>query len=442
MSRRHIGGLTVVLVAGVASLASAQGVAGPPGSVGGLFGGHQPPDPNRSTQRLDVSFDVSGGYDDNVEGLGVEGSAAAAGYASTADARVRYWRGRAARFFETSGRTFINHQTAVTETLVGGDALVRGGFELGRRNQMTAGLTVTYDPGFVGGISEFVVEDPSDTVDLPDLSVPQGIVEQRWLATAGAVTLQRSWTTRQIMDINFQATERRPIVGAGFDSSSQNASVVHTWNFRPNAGLLFSYSYDGTHQSDEGLDIPTLRTQQADAGIRMERRLSPIRTLMVTFTGGAAFTSRAGNETVGPLDFVEPTASGVLRVGLTRRWFLVAEGNRSVTALEGVTPEPFATDAATLRLEVVTSPRFNYSVGGTYTQGSVLGGDTGSFEATAFTAQMQYGIARCCGVFSNYTYYNHRLEDLSTLPEGFPARYDRHSIRVGLTVWLPLYGTF
>jgi hypothetical protein len=45
-------------------------------------------------------------------------------------------------------------------------------------------------------------------------------------------------------------------------------------------------------------------------------------------------------------------------------------------------------------------------------------------------------------VFGSYSYYNHRLRDLTNIPVGFPNRFNRNAVNVGVTIWLPLYGSF
>jgi hypothetical protein len=84
--------------------------------------------------------------------------------------------------------------------------------------------------------------------------------------------------------------------------------------------------------------------------------------------------------------------------------------------------------------------RVSVGVSGAISRGAGLATDTGSFEATGATAQVQYAVARWCGLFVGYNFYRHRLLEISSTPTGYPARYDRHSVRVGLSFWLPLYG--
>jgi hypothetical protein len=120
---------------------------------------------------------------------------------------------------------------------------------------------------------------------------------------------------------------------------------------------------------------------------------------------------------------------------------LAAGLSHEAAVVTGVTLAPFTTDQITLQLNGAAG-RVSLSVFGAYTAGSTLAGQPGSYTAAAATAQVNYGLARCCGIFANFNYYDHQLRDVSALPVEFPATYGRHAIRVGLSYWLPLYGSF
>ena len=86
--------------------------------------------------------------------------------------------------------------------------------------------------------------------------------------------------------------------------------------------------------------------------------------------------------------------------------------------------------------------RANVSITGTYSDGKAHEGDTGSFSSLGGTAQIQYAVSRCCSLVTSYSYYEHRILDVAAVPTGFPSDFTRNAVRFGMTVWLPLYGTF
>jgi hypothetical protein len=421
--------------------AAAQMVPGPQGSAGGIFGGHRAVDPNRTSQRLSLNVDLSGGYDSNQEGPSAADAAVHELYAGTAQTGLRYWRGKMNRFFEASARGRMNYESRTEEQLIGGEAIVQASSSLGRRLQLSGGGMATYDPmalttQFGPAIGESQGEFP--LAHHP----PQGVVQQQWLSTSGYLNLQGRWSVRQTTTVEYRASRREPIDTAGLQTQAQQASVLHSWNFRPSAALQASYRFDNNRQATQVVIMPPLQTSTADAGLSITRRYSPIRSLRVDMAAGAALAERRASTEAGAVDYLLPIGNALIQFNLNGVWSLMVEGTRDISVLEGITPEPFETTAALLQLEARVSSRLTINVSGTHSRGKGLETSAGAFETAGALAQLQYGFAQCCGLFSSYSFYNHHLRDLRTVPVGFPERYNRHVVRIGLTWWLPLYGSF
>lgn len=435
----------LLLLAGFVSPASAQVVAGPTGSAGGLFGGHRPVDPNRASQRLSLSIDLSAGYDSNAEGAaGTSPGELVPLFASTGEAMLRYWRGKPTRFFDVTARSFVNYESAAREQLLGGELMLTGATGVTRRLQLSGGALLTLDPTllasqFGAGVGQ---QEPGLS---PSRASPQGVVEQRWLAQSGYVSLNQSWSARHSTSFEGRAMHRRPIEGDGFTNESQEFSIRHGWNFHRSAAIRATYRMDHNLQTSaapETPPLPALRTSTADVGLHLERRTSPVRILSVDFNGGAALATRARLDGSGTDEFVLPVASTTIRMALTRVWSWTIEGTREISVLGGLTPESFETTSATVRLDAAVTRRVILGVSGLYSAGSGMETSSGAFETSSIRAQIQYGFGQCCGMFTSYSFYNHHLRDISRLPPGFPEEYSGHTIRLGLTWWLPLYGTF
>lgn len=429
----------------VASVCPAAGqiMAGPQGSAGGVFGGHRPVDPNRTSQRLSLNVDFSQGYDTNIDGTAVVDPSQrdTSGYASTAQAVVRYWRGRTNRYFEAAARSFMNYESHLGQELVGGEMLLQGSSSLGRRTQLSGSAWAIYDPALLAGQFGPGI-DEGDAAFAPSHHPPQGVVQQQWFAASGRLLLERQWSPRQMTTAEYRALQREPLEGDGLQSQTQDLYLLHAWNPRPSAGVRVSYRFEDNRQSTLTMVLPPLRTSTADAGIRLQRRMSPLRTLDIEVAGGAAIAERPASGDTAGVDYVLPVASVSLRAGLTRVFSLSVMGSREIGVLEGVTPEPFATTVGTLQLEAALSRRLTMGAVGTYSSGTGMDTSSGAFDTAEARAQIQYGLGRCCGLFTSYSFYNHQLRDLRMVPIGFPDRYNRHAVRAGFTWWLPLYGSF
>ena len=435
--------LAAVILLGAITPALAQNVTGPQGSAGGIFGGHRPVDPNRSSQRLSMDFDFSGGYDSAAEGIFAgESVPLQPSYAGTVQTGIRYRHGKPTRFFEASTRGRVNYESRTDVDLVGGEAFLQGSTTVGRRLQVAGGGLVNYDPATLAAqFAPGIGEEGLGAVG-PDHHPPGGMVRQLWLASAGYVNVFRTWSRRQATTVEYRTSRREPIDSPGLESHSDNVFLLHNWNFRPSAGLRFSYRFDDNRQTTPTAVMPPLRTSTADVGLRLQRNYSPIRALRVEFSGGAAIARRVASLEADAIEYIVPIGEGSVHFNLTGVWSLMAEATREITVLEGVTPEPFATTTTTLQIDATPSNRVTFGISGTYAKGAGLATRSGDFETASALAQIRYGLGRCCGIFTSYGFYNHRLHDLLSIPVGFPEQYYRHVARVGFTWWLPLYGSF
>jgi hypothetical protein len=115
---------------------------------------------------------------------------------------------------------------------------------------------------------------------------------------------------------------------------------------------------------------------------------------------------------------------------------------RDITVLNGLSSAPFSSDAAMLTLDGTAWRRLSIGITGGYSQGRALGSQAGDYDQTLLNTQLQYGFSSRVGLTVGYAYNQNHLRDVTDAPSSFPARHGRHSVRIGLTMWLPLYGTF
>jgi hypothetical protein len=131
-----------------------------------------------------------------------------------------------------------------------------------------------------------------------------------------------------------------------------------------------------------------------------------------------------------------------VRIDLGRTWAIAADARRQVSMLEGLTLQSFVTTAATLWVGGNLGNRTLVSWTGTHSRGASHAGESGAYSSAGMSAQAEYTVSRCCAILMNYSYYEHQVLDVAAVPVGFPTVYERNTARVGVTVWLPLYGTF
>jgi hypothetical protein len=141
-------------------------------------------------------------------------------------------------------------------------------------------------------------------------------------------------------------------------------------------------------------------------------------------------------------NYVTPSAFVGTRLDLGRTWAVAFDAHRDVTMLDALSPQSFVNEVVSLQLGGRLARSWLLALNGSWSEGKAHQGDLGSFEAGNGSAQVQYNLTRCCSVVGGYTFYTHRLRDIEAVPAGFPRRFERNAVSVGISIFLPLYGQF
>ena len=438
MSSLRAGVIAVLLLAPGAA-ASAQVLQPPPRTTGGLFGGDRPVDPNRSRQELTLTLDALAGYGDVLlnEGLseltspdgGSENS-----YSGLATATGRYWLGRAARHIEATGSAqVVSYSTALSGPLIGGHGGVSATTSLGSRTSVDADFRAEYRPTYVLGS----FGDVSDGVSAGVATDPTGgATEIRTLSRGSHAGLRREWTTRQHSAVEYSLGYFEFSGGAEANSTMHGQSLTHAWQFSRTSGIRVAYRRE-TWQSVHTVGPTDSLTHNADFGLDYRKRLSRTRQLAFAFGAGVMRGEVTNGET-----YLAPSAHGSAQFDFARTWNIGAGVQRHATVLEGITRSSFLTSSVGLTLGGRVHDRVTLAVSGQFSRGTAAAGAAGSFETINGTVQCDYALARWGSVLMNYSSYGHTLRGVTGIPEGLPSRFQRQSVRVGITVWLPLYGSF
>ena len=439
-------GVLVLTLTATGGPVAAQAITGAPGSAGGLFGGHHPVTPTATSQRLWTNFDLSTGLDTGSQSglLSTTTAETHKQFADTAGAAIGYWRGKNTRYFDVSANSFMNRQEIAPTELYGGRAQVGGGLNTGRTLRLNASASVALDGAAVSAITAPPAGATSEDLVRRSTYVG-GVLDDRWRTTTGTAGAGFTWSRQQSTTASGWLSASVPVRGSGLDSEARGLTLQHLWNLDRSQGLTFGYRFSGNRQhraEDLGLGLEShVRSHAVDVGWRSERHLSSIRTVTLWVAGGMTFTTEEALGGTAPT-YSAPVYSGGTALSLTRVWFFSAEARREVSVVAGVSPVPFTSDSGNVRLDWVPSPRMRLALAGLFTVGH--GADESrpdTFRSSNALAQFQYGLARCCGIFTTYNFYRHRLVDVP-VPIGFPASYDRQAIRIGFSLWLPLYGSF
>ena len=61
-----------------------------------------------------------------------------------------------------------------------------------------------------------------------------------------------------------------------------------------------------------------------------------------------------------------------------------------------------------------------------------------SFRLFTASARVRYAVGKMWAIFGEYQYYSHDMGSAVVVPNGVPSKIDRHTVRTGLTLWVPL----
>ena len=442
----------MLLLTGSVSPADAQFVQGPPGAARGIFGSGG----SASSSHLGVTFDVEGGYDDNAIG---ETDAPPSptqpfapfqsGYVTAATAAMRFQKGRVERYVLALGSGSVSQQQIASGLpsyrIVRGEGSLQAATGQGRRSGATMAVGASYEPTYLFGAFSSLDRNPGAGSPVEEIPIPTedpslALTEQRWLASRASGGAHYNWTSRQRLSAQYDGLWVEPIAGPGYESRTNSATVQHGWSPSASAGLDLVYRYDATAQVFEGGEQP-LSLQTAEARVRYLHPLSPGRSVSWMLGGGAVQVRGGAVGDQPSFEDYSPTASGTLRFDFARTWGMSFSVRRDVTILNGLSAEPFASDAVLMSIDGTVARRLSLAASAGYSRGLALRAVDGDFDITLVNAQMRYGLGTHVALLVRYSYDDQQLRDV-TVSTSFPSQYGRSSIRVGVTMWLPLYGTF
>jgi hypothetical protein len=432
----------MLLLTSVPSHAHGQ-IAAPDAPTGGTFGRRNAPDPMLVTQELTVTVDSGTGYDSNRVSGGEQDlpllfGPQPSGHVSFGAATLGYKWGRQARYIAAHGGGYASYASAGINQVWNGNVNVRGAWDVNRRLNVKGGVSAVVSPIYLFEAIPTSIEGFED-VATNNLH-PQGVTEQKWRSTEEFVEFGTNWTRRQSTSVRYTNSQMNPLEGFGLDSASQLATVSHVWQAGRSLGVYTASECRDNRQEAELGGQHTFTAHRINFGINGTRRLSAVRTLNYLLEAGVLRSYASYAEGI-PSAFVQPNFSAGLAINLTRSWTLSARSSRNTTVLQGFAPEPMAVDSAALDLGGNLSRRLQLRIAGNYSRGTSRSG-AGEFDSAAASANAQYALSRHIAVFAAYSYYDHKLHNIITALSAFPDRYQRHSISIGSTVWLPVVGRF
>lgn len=397
-------------------------------------------DPGPVRQDISLATNIQGGYDDNLTaGLGAGGgssvnpNAMASGGTAVMDTALNFFRGNRRQSFRAdTGANVTGYPGYMRRPGVGGNVSVAGTTTLGQLLNLSVSERASYEPYFSVLPTGAITQVPT----VADLYM------RRSASSNTSVTLEERWSRSNWTSLSYSYNLRSYTDGAYGNSTGHTASASYRGRVAGWMRVRGDYRFeDRENGQTDGFTMPT-RIHRVEIGPEFETVFSRRRSLSFSFTGGAARMESVVPKTREPYQATVPVgrASGTFRFSPT--WSLEGSFGREFQQLYGVTNNMYATDTGSLSFGGLIGLRTNVRVGGNYSNMNtayVPGVDERMRIYGGFLS-VRLAITEMLAATANYYYYQHVYSDPSALPSGFPPKYNRNAVRVGLSLFVPLSG--
>jgi hypothetical protein len=440
----------IVLVLG-ASRANAQLIQPPARPSRPLFGGAQPPDPNKLRQQLSLSLDMLTGIDDNNLPTPVEEPTrndalsprpgSLTGSASTA---LSYLIGQQSRSLQVSGRKFTTiYRDIGAKPASGSELTASARTSLGSRVQVSVAHALRDDPYlFLGG---FAGLQPVEGADLPTANSVNAVAERRSTTIDTSATAMWHASRRSTFSGAYSFDHRKFSSAGGYDSTTQGGSFSYDRSVSRRTSVTAAYASSNMDAVEKDGTRRPLRNNTLNAGMTYERRLSRTR--------GAGFSARVGvtqvksvdDVTLQPVQYLGPAASTSAHIDLWRTWSVTGGYQRSVTVFQGVRPRSVLMDTTDLSLGGSLLGRLEAAFSGAYSTGQngpgLISIDVASGRSitSSVTGQLRLHLSQSWSAVASYTRYDYRLSAAASREMGVAPQFDRRGFLIGLTGLLPIW---
>lgn len=397
-------------------------------------------------QELALTTNLLGGYDDNLTAGSGTGSTVAptlmaSGSTGSLDTTLDYFRGNARRSLQVGTTGSLSAYPGYLQGLApGGAATVGASTMVGRDQTIRVLERVGYEPLFN------VFSPGASLTPLPpgigETVSATGLFERRSLSSNSSVSVDSRWSLRDWTSLSASYGVQRFRDDDYGDSTNWSVQAGYKRGLARGVRARANYQYVNTEYI--AYDRATLPTRQhrVEGGPEIEKALSRRRRLTMSLGAGATYFESIDSASRVPYHAWVPVGSASATLGLSS-WSLGGGYTRDFSRLRGLTDDVYTTDTMYVTTGGPVAPRINLRVGANYSNWKTPLASGLSDTLNIYGASLRVRVALTTNVAAtaDYSYYHQFYSNPGDLPAGFPAKYGRQAVRVGLTLWVPLAGT-
>jgi hypothetical protein len=406
----------------------------------GLFGGNEA-DPN-SRQSLNLNFSLYGGYDENVAAdagaTSIDPRFQQSSSIAGADLAINYAR-RLQRFTmnANAGGSYRYYPDTELKSRPTYQGAVGFGAELSRLTQLQGNISAGYAPYYTLRL----LPGTGNLGELPIPSAEVGVVEQESLQYSSYFGLGRKLSRRSTIDAYYSHQWSDYMSADAPSLRNQSAGARFMRRLNDNLGVRVGYGY---RWGNYGSADDSRWTNDLDIGVDYGAAIDLSKRSRLSFSVGSSVIVRDDASSVESVEderYHHFFGSGSLNFTreIGQSWDFIASYGRSFQYVPGFA-EPFFSDGLTTSLEGMAGPRIKLSFSGAFSLGRVgySTEDGNSYDTHTAAARLQYAISRNTALYVNYFYYFYVFDDAVIIPLDFARETDRHGVRGGFSLWLPL----
>lgn len=396
-----------------------------------------------SGSRSDLVAEVTGlgGYGDDLltRGSGpLDPISQGSVYSGLASGRVRFSHGSTARSVMVGGSGFTDAGER-RRPMTGGGADLEATQSFGRRDRLTASGHVNYVPyqgvGSAGTNASGVGAATSGALNPTYGSVANGSFN-----IVTGTNFNHDWSQADRSDVGYSFSQNSQ--SQGYETTIHTGSVQHFRRVARPTEIGAAYRYGQSDVFFGSLAIP-MTQHGAEGVVTFRRRLTRTRT--VEFTGSAGASRLTALDPGLGRDFSAwtPSGSASINLDLVRSWSVRADYRRGFALLPGVSTQAFASHTAFFNLGGLLAPRVDLAVTGNFSHGRGQAGasNSGTQRSLMLTTQLRVAMSSRSAFLASYSHYQYELTGVSDLAAGVPPDFNRHAVRVGVSLWLPLHSS-
>lgn len=395
------------------------------GMFAGAEGALQPPG-------LSLLLDGYGGRDTNVlatqHGGGTNPFAGVAGAFVGGSAGLNYlWTRRQSLFAAIASADIRDYPSMDVPLFQSYSASVNGQFGIGTRLTVDLRQDATHSSFYRLDFGPRTGLAPSEQPAARPASSDQSLSASATYGFVSAASVTQTLSSRSTLEYGY-ARRQTHYDTDGHDFLMNRGDITFRRNMTRYMTLRLGYGYQ---RADYGSGLPTT-IQDIDAGFDYSRPLSFSRRTRVGFSVGSSVLTR------DRVNFYRFGGTADLTHEIGRTWVVAGQYERGLQ-LTDLTPQPLNTDAVTATASGMAGRRLDLSFDARYSTGQLTLSSRGrGLETYGASATMEYALTTRLAVYTSYAFYHYSIGQALPVAVDVPRDVDRHSVRGGVRLWVPL----